>query len=253
MEAEGNNTLDSTSASSNETELKKYLDAITPSKEVKVAILDTGIDTSKFDSNRIIDLGINLSSSGEENSILDDNGHGTDMAAIISNNSNEFVKLMPIKVANSDGKATVLNTYLGIQKAMEYGADIINISMNTYKSATSQVLTDIINEASNKGILVVVSAGNNNIDTANITPANIDSAIVVSAVNDDNSFAGYSNYGSAVDYCSYGTYGDKTGTSYSTANVTGIFANMLSKEQDTSIIDQYAIDLGDEGKDFLLW
>ena len=249
MEAEGNNTLDSTSASSNETELKKYLDAITPSKEVKVAILDTGIDTSKFDSNRIIDLGINLSSSGEENSILDDNGHGTDMAAIISNNSNEFVKLMPIKVANSDGKATVLNTYLGIQKAMEYGADIINISMNTYKSATSQVLTDIINEASNKGILVVVSAGNNNIDTANITPANIDSAIVVSAVNDDNSFAGYSNYGSAVDYCSYGTYGDKTGTSYSTANVTGIFANMLSKEQDTSIIDQYAIDLGDEGKD----
>ena len=249
METEGNDTLDSTSASSNETELKKYLDAITPSKEVKIAILDTGINTNQFDSNRIIDLGINLSSSGEENSISDDNGHGTDMATIIANNSNEFVKLIPIKVANSDGKATVLNTYLGIQKAMEHGADIINISMNTYKSATSQILTDIINEATDKGILVVVSAGNNNTDTQNITPANIDSAIVVSAVNDDNSFASYSNYGSTVDYCSYGSYNDKTGTSYSAANVTGILADMLSKEQSTSILDQYVIDLGDEGKD----
>lgn len=249
METEGNDTLDSISASSNETELKKYLDAITPSKEVKIAILDTGIDTNQFDSNRIIDLGINLSSSGEENSISDDNGHGTDMATIIANNSNEFVKLMPIKVANSDGKATVLNTYLGIQKAMEHGAAIINISMNTYKSATSQILTDIINEATDKGILVVVSAGNNSTDTQNITPANIDSAIVVSAINDDNSFAEYSNYGATVDYCSYGSYNNKTGTSYSAANVTGILADMLSKEQSTSILDQYVIDLGDEGID----
>ena len=171
------------------------------------------------------------------------------MATIIANNSSAYVKLMPIKVAYSDGKATVLNTYLGIQKAIENRADIINISMNTYKSATSQILTDIINEASDKGILVVVSAGNNSTDTENITPANIDSAIVVSAVNDDNSFASYSNYGSTVDYTSYGTYGDKNGTSYSAANVTGILADMLSKEQSTSILDQYVIDLGDEGKD----
>ena len=252
METEGgDDTSDSIITVSNETELKKYLNAITPSKEVKIAILDTGIDTNQFDSNRIIDLGINLSSSGEENSISDDNGHGTDMATIVANNSNEFVKLMPIKVANSDGKATVLNAYLGIQKAMEYDADIINISMNTYKSASSQILTSIIDEATQKGILVVVSAGNNNIDTKNITPANIDSAIVVSAINDDNSFAEYSNYGATVDYCSYGSYNDKTGTSYSAANVTGILADMLSKEQSTSILDQYVIDLGNENNEKL--
>lgn len=232
---------------STETDLKVYLNSLTPSKEIKVAILDTGIDTSKFDN--IIDLGINLSSSGEENSILDDNGHGTEMATIITSNSNDYVKLMPIKIANSDGKATVLNTYLGIKKAIENETDVINISMNTIKSNTSHILEDAINEASDKGIIVVVSAGNNSMDIKDVTPSYIESAIVVSAVDKNNNFASYSNYGETVDYCSYGTYGDKTGTSYAAANVTSVIADALSKNESASILDQYLIDLGDTGKD----
>lgn len=250
METEDNDNAEASQSTETDTELKKYLDSLEASKEIKVAILDTGIDTTNETfKDRVIDLEINLSSSGEENSISDDNGHGTEMATIIANNTSDYVKLMPIKVANADGKATVLNTYLGIQKAIENGADIINISMNTYKSETSQVLTNLISEATDKGIVVVVSAGNNSTDTENITPANIDSAIVVSAIDNSNNFADYSNYGETVDYCSYGIYGDKTGTSYAAASVTGILADTLSKELDASILDQYAIDLGNEGKD----
>ena len=249
METEENDTTSTKNVTtSTETDLKVYLNSLTPSKEIKVAILDTGIDTSKFDN--IIDLGINLSSSGEQNSILDDNGHGTEIAELIMQNSNSnYVKLMPIKIANSDGKATVLNTYLGIQKAIENGADIINISMNTIKSNTSQVLEDAINEASDKGIIVIVSAGNNSMDTNNISPANVESAIVVSAIDNNNNFSSYSNYGATIDYCSYGTCGDKTGTSYAAANVAGIIADLLSKTETTSLLDQYLIDLGDNGKD----
>lgn len=249
METEENDTT--TIESENvptETDLKKYLDSLTPSKEIKVAILDTGIDTSKF--GNIIDLGINLSSSGEENSISDDNGHGTEMAELIMQNINsDYVKLMPIKIANSNGKATVLNTYLGLLKAIENDANIINISMNTIKSNTSQVLEDAISEASNKGIIVIVSAGNNSMDTNKITPANVESAIVVSAIDNTNMSSSYSNYGTTVDYCSYGTYGEKTGTSYAAANVTGIIADLLSKDKTLSILDQYAVDLGDVRKD----
>lgn len=228
-----------------ETELKLYLDSLSPSKEVKVAILDTGIDTSKF--NNIIDLGINLSSSGEENSIQDDNGHGTEIATIIG--CNDYIKLVPIKTANSDGKATILSTYLGIQAAIENDVDIINISMNTYISESSKILNDIVNEASNKGISVVVSAGNSCVDVKNVTPSDIESAIVVSAIEDDNCFASYSNYGETIDYCTYASYNGKSGTSYAAANVTSILADALSKGCDSSILDGYAIDINEDGKD----
>ena len=253
METEENDTGNTDSKDTStfeENALKKHLDTLQASKEVKVAILDTGLDTSnELFNNRVIDLGINLSSTGQENSISDDNGHGTDMAVIIANNSNEMVKILPIKVANKDGKATVLNTYLGIQKAIENDVDIINISMNTNKSNASQILTNLIDEATENGIITVVSAGNNNTDTINIAPANIDSAIVVSAIDNNNNFASYSNYGETVDYCCYGTYGDKTGTSYAAANVTSIMADILSKNESIAIIDNYLIDLGDAGKD----
>lgn len=236
-------------AETNDTELKRYLDSLQESEEIKVAVLDTGIKADAGCIDRVENTGINLSTSGEAGSMEDDNGHGTDIAEIIAENSNGYVKILPVKIANAQGKATVLNAYLGIQKAMENDADIINISMNTCKSATSQILTDIINEASQKGIVVVVSAGNGSTDTADITPADIDSAVVVSAVNEDDSFADYSNYGETVDYCSYGTYEDKAGTSYAAANVTGIIADLLSKGQEVSMLGQYAIDLGTEGKD----
>lgn len=228
-----------------ETELKLYLDSLSPSKEVKVAILDTGVDTSKF--NNIIDLGINLSSSGEENSIQDDNGHGTEIATIIG--CNDYIKLVPIKTANSDGKATILSTYLGIQAAIENDVDIINISMNTYISESSKILNDIVNEASNKGISVVVSAGNSCVDVKNVTPSDIESAIVVSAIENDNCFASYSNYGETIDYCAYASYNGKSGTSYAAANVTSILADALTKGCDSSILDEYAIDVNEDGRD----
>lgn len=234
-----------------ETELAKYLKNNTKEeKEIKVAILDTGIDLENpLFEGRIINLNKNLSTTGDNTSIKDDNGHGTDMATIIANNSNKNVKLIPIKIANSEGKATILDAYNGIKLAMENGANIISISMNTFKTAKSEILENIIKEASKKGIKVIVSAGNNSMNVKNVVPANIDEAIVVSAINEDNTFANYSNYGDTVDYCTYGTYEGKQGTSYAVANVTGIIAQVLSKGDTIEKIDEYVVDKGTEGKD----
>ena len=245
MEVEKNSTEDyveENGLKSAETELKKYLNSKESTEEVKVAILDTGIDTEN-------DIFKNIMTDVDINSIKDDNGHGTEIATLVVNNSNENIKLMPIKIANSDGKATVLNTYIGIKKAIDSKANVINISMNAVASTQSQILTNIINEATNKGIIVVVSAGNNASDVSKYTPSNIDSAIVVSAVENDNTFSKYSNYGETIDYSSYGSYNGKTGTSYATARVTGIISNLLSKGEDSSALEKYSIDLGDVGFD----
>ena len=211
--------------------LDSYLDGKTQTNEVKVAIIDSGIDKSKFDSERIIDLGINYSTSGKENDITDDNGHGTEMAKIIADQTGSNVKLMPIKVVNKDGKASILTAYIGIKAAIENNADIINISLNTMTSSNAKILEEVINEAVEKGIMVVVSAGNNSDNVKYYTPANIEKVFTISATDTKGTFAGYSNYGEYIDYASCGSYDfdgtEKTGTSMAAANFSANIANIL--------------------------
>ena len=236
------------------TELRKYLD----SKEitrgtVKVAVLDTGLTISDSNKslfeNRVIDTEVNLSTTGDKNSVEDDNGHGTSVASLIVINSNESVKVLPIKIASKEGKATLSSAYQGIKKAIELEADIINISMSTVESTNSGILREVIEEASSRGIMVVVSAGNLGADVRKFVPANIDSAIVVGAVNGDNTLAEYSNYGSTVDYVSYGSYSGAYGTSSATARVSGVLSDAISRGVDLNTINSYVEDLGDIGKD----
>lgn len=128
----------------------------------------------------------NFSTSGD--GIQDDNGHGTAVASIIAKNSDAYI--MPIKIANSDGKGTVLSLYLAIQVAIENNVDIINLSMTT---SSSELLSSIIEEADKAGIKVVVSAGNESANVENYAPANIDSVITVASLDHNYKPASYSN------------------------------------------------------------
>ena len=231
------------------TELAAFLRSKEEEKEIIVAVLDTGINPNNVSYDKIIDLNLNYSNSGEKDSIFDDNGHGTELAKIILENSNNNIKIMPIKVADSEGNSSVYQTYLGFKAAMENGADIINISMNSYNTKESKVLEEIINEANEKGIKVVVSSGNDKIDTKYAIPSNIDKAIVVGAVAENNLIERYSNFGEQVDYSAYGMYENKSGTSYAAARVTGILADAMSKNLGEEVLEEYAIDLGEKGKD----
>lgn len=214
-----------------DSDLKKFLDENVTDKEIKVAIIDTGIDKEHSDlKNRMIDLGVNLSTSGEKKSISDDNGHGTDMAKIIVENTNDNVKIMPIKVANSEGKTTVLAVCEAVKIAEKNGADVINISLNATISGTSEILNEAIDYAEENGITVVVSAGNSGNDTKYYVPANNKNAVVVSAVNQSYYLAGYSNYGDSVDYAALGVYENNSGTSYAAALVSGIVANIRTMD-----------------------
>ena len=88
--------------------------------------------------------------------------------------------------------------------------------------------------------------------------------IVVSAMNNDLSKSEYSNYGTGIDFCSYGSvnvYGlggkkeQVQGTSVSTAIVSAVIAECKSLNYNYSyqeiynILSQNAYDLGEPGKD----
>lgn len=205
-----------------------------------VAILDTGISLSDNQLvNRIMDSGVDLCGDSED-SVLDKNGHGTLMARIINEKSAGNVRILPVKIANDKGEATIISTFLGIEYAMKHDADIINLSLLTTDSIESRCLEYAISSAKN----VVVSAGNQSDNTANYSPANLESAIVVSAVSEDGSFAEYSNSGDTVDLSACGDYEGNQGTSCAAAVVSGLLCNNSYEE-----LMQSGLDLGDEGWD----
>lgn len=205
-----------------------------------VAILDTGISLSDEGLiGRITDDGINLTDDTDE-SVLDKHGHGTLMAQIVADKSGGNVRILPVKIANDRGEATILSAFLGIKYAEKHGADIINFSMVTVDSVKSKCLEYAIDCANQ----VVVSAGNQGSDVSKFSPANVENAIVVSAVNEDGTFAEYSNYGDTVDISACGDYGESHGTSCAAAVVSGLLCNNTYEE-----LVATGQDLGDEGWD----
>lgn len=192
---------------------------------IKIAILDSGIDTSNpLFNDRVIDLGINLSTSGNSKSIQDDNGHGTAVASVIAEYSN--ATLVPIKIADKNGRGTVISLYSAIKLAIENDVDIINLSLVT--TPNSALLSSVINECEAKGITVVAAAGNYSANVENYTPANIESVITVAATDKDYYPASYSNYGELIDYAALGSFYDMDGTSLASAYVSAVLA--YSKE-----------------------
>ena len=204
-----------------------------------VAVLDTGVNLEN-DSNWLFD-GINLT---EESSVADGNGHGTLMSKIIREYSMGSAKILPVKIANDKGEATLLSAFLGIKYAEEHNADIINLSMVTAESVESKCLEYAINDA--KDAQVVVSAGNQGSDVKYASPANVEGAIVVSAVENDGAFAKYSNSGKTIDISAPGSYKGQSGTSCAAAVVSGLLCNKTYEELVAS-----GQDLGDEGWDEL--
>lgn len=227
-----------------------------------VAVIDTGIHADAGTAGLYMD-------DGEE--ALDENGHGTQVANLIADAlvhariTKEQVRLLPVKVADEDGRCTVLQLYLGILSAMEQGADLLNISLGTKNLAASSLLEQAMREAYAAGITVVTSAGNDGADVAGYTPANIPSVITVGSVNEKKGQSAFSNYGQTLDCVSYGEnvtvtglYGEKTkedGTSYAAALVTAELAlQMTAGEADTpkkadAYIQSAARDLGKPGWD----
>ncbi len=237
-------------------------DAGKPSDEtnVLVAVIDTGYDINWYGQERIVDAR-DLTDSG---TIQDENGHGTEMANNILQNTEKEVCVMPIKAADDNGRTSSLKIYMGIRYAVEHHANIINISMCAYKSSGSHVLREAICEARRAGIMVVVSAGNAKGNVVDFSPSDVEEAVVVTAVSADEALAEYSNYGFGVDYCAYGSSEvlglngrrvKQKGTSVAASTVSAVAARQKAMHRNCSyeewigLLDACAKDLGEAGED----
>jgi serine protease len=131
-------------------------------------------------------------------------------------------------------------------------AKVINMSLGGPVACTSApALQQAINEASAVGAIIVVAAGNSNVDASTFTPAGCSGVVTVGATNASGSRASYSNFGSRIDLMApggeavqpvfstlaSGAYGGKAGTSMAAPHVAGVLALMKSKNPNLTVAE----------------
>lgn len=178
--------------------------------DITVGVVDTGVDHTHPELvDRVVETGLNFSSTGQANGSMDDQGHGTMVAGIIAQNTTDNVKIKPYKVLGSNGKCSttqiiaVVNHILSEKDA----PDVINLSLGGEINKADPFLdtqNELIQSLVAKGITVVVSAGNDSTDAGNYSPANISNVITVAASNSSNSRSSYSNFGTVIDIAAPG-------------------------------------------------
>jgi serine protease len=191
---------------------------------VTVAVIDTGIAYENYQqyvqapdlaNTRFSEWGYDFVN--RDTHPNDDNGHGTHVAGIIAQSTNNGIgvagiafgaTLMPIKVLDSDGLGSYADIASGIRWAADKGAQVINLSLGG--SQPSSVLKDALAYAYGKGVTIVAAAGNDGSKKLCYPAAYDDYVIAVGATCSDKTAADYSNHGKGLDLMAPGGF-DETG------------------------------------------
>lgn len=216
-------------------------DLATGSAAVTIAIIDSGVDLTHPDLAAKLLAGYDFVNN--DSIPQDDYGHGTHAAGIAAAATNNGLgmagvswgaRIMPVKVLDSSGGGTYANVAAGIIWAVDHGAQVINLSLGG--SAPSLVLSDAVDYAVNRGVLLVAAAGNTGSSSV-LYPAAYPAVIAVAATDAANQRAPFSNYGPAIDLSAPGVsiysldVGGGTiyrsGTSMAAPHVAGLAAILM--------------------------
>lgn len=227
---------------------------------VGVAIIDTGIWLAHPELN----IAGGVSYVTGVRSANDGYGHGTHVSGIVAAKMDGAgirgvapnARLYAVKVLADNGSGTLSAVISGInwvtKNTRTKNIKVANMSLGF--QGTSSTLDSAINKSVNAGVTYVVAAGNSVMDASTFSPASNPNVITVSAMADsdgqcgglggwtgygaDDSFASFSNYGSAVDIAAPGvniystylnnSYAIMSGTSMAAPHVTGAVALVLA-------------------------
>lgn len=197
------------------------------SRQVRIAVIDTGIDYTHPDLVR--NMWVNSAEQGGKKGVDDDgngyvddvygydfanndsdpmdgNGHGTHCAGTIGAVHNDGVgvagvmdqvTLVPIKFLDDSGSGSLDAAIQSIDYATKMNVDLMSNSWGG--GGRSEALNEAIKNAADKGIIFTAAAGNSssNNDASESYPANYDqpNVISVAALTAQNGLASFSSYG----------------------------------------------------------
>ena len=140
---------------------------------VVLCIVDSGIDLHHPDLRGIDIIGWRDSVNGLEDP-YDDEGHGTAMSGIIVANGglkgiSRGVDLLVAKAIDDEGQGSASTVAESVDWCVQQGADIISLSLGGGQSFgsglfTTDQLEQSVDEALDKGVFVIASAGNDGED-----------------------------------------------------------------------------------------
>jgi thermitase len=213
-------------------------------KNVIVAVLDDGIDqTHPALQGKVIET-VNFAADRGIDTVR---GHGTHIAGLIAAAFDQIggsglaynAKLLDVKVAQNNGQTDALKVAKGIIWAADNGAQVINISVVISKPYP--LLEYAVNYAWEKGCVIIAAAGNS-ASSAPVYPAAYPHVIAVASTDKNDNLANWSNHGDWVDVAAPGVdiystlpddkYGTRSGTSFSTALVSGEAALLFPQTKD---------------------
>lgn len=202
-------------------------DITTGSKEMVVAVIDTGINYNHADlkdnlwvnmaekngqpgvdddGNGVVDDIYGFNAIDGSGNPLDDHGHGSHCSGTIGAKGNDGkgivgvnwnVRIMGVKFLSASGAGSLDVAIKAIDYATKMGAHILSNSWGG--GGYSQALKEAIERSNKAGALFVAAAGNesNNNDAHATYPATYDvpNVLAVAAVDNNGNLASFSNYG----------------------------------------------------------
>jgi subtilisin len=213
---------------------------------VKVAVLDTGIDSQHKDlvNQILMTKDFTNSATGTNDRV----GHGTHCAGVIAAELNGWgmcgvarkSKIIAVKVLDDTGSGTVDNIAAGIDWATAQGADVISMSLGGPQADT--FMPPALVRAQAAGVIVVAAAGNEGPNENTVGyPGGYPQCIAIAAIDPNSNVASFSSRGPAVFAAGPGVnvrscypgpgdglFATMSGTSMATPHFAGLAAIWIS-------------------------
>jgi subtilisin len=217
-------------------------------QEIRIGVIDTGVDFSHPDLRDSIAGGINLIH--RHLPPLDDNGHGTHISGTIAAGAGQgmsgvapHAKLYAVKAFDHNGTSFVTDIVKGIDWCVSHGIHIINMSFGMKSYSPS--LETAVRNAAKEGVVIIASSGNEGKKGIIDYPARFPNTIAVGATGRNGKIAGFTNRSTQIDIYApgerivstwlNGKYQELSGTSMATSHVSGVAALMMALKPGISL------------------
>ncbi|MFF4032155.1 S8 family peptidase [Streptomyces sviceus] len=177
-------------------------------KGVKVAVLDTGVDTTHPDLATAVKASKNFTAAGGTDDMA---GHGTHVAATLAGSGAKSggrykgvapgAAILNAKVLDDNGEGSDSSVIAGLEWAAGQGAKVANLSLGQEDTPGEDPVEAAVNALSKStGMLTVAAAGNEGPDAGTVgSPGAAEWALTVGAVDGEDRLADFSSTGPTAD------------------------------------------------------